>query len=97
MLDPLEKVIGYGERSLAAMQSLRWELCVGSHPLSPVGKTPTAFRRSEIRLKIFLDMRAIFMSPFLFSSPPPVLTAPSEPSVVGVVVTKAPGACAGKK
>lgn len=57
--------------------------------------SPTAFRRSEIRVKIFLDMTAIFMS-FLKILFPPVLTAPSEPSVVGVVITKAPGACAEK-
>lgn len=49
--------------------------------------SPTAFRRSEIRVKIFLDIGKLFLSNFFA-----VLMAPTEASVVRVVVTKAPGA-----
>lgn len=53
--------------------------------------SPEAFRRSEIRVKLFLSMGKLFLSLFFFFLSP-VLMAPTEPSVVGVVTIQAPGA-----
>lgn len=50
-----------------------------------------AFRRSQIRVKLFLCIGKLFLIFFSFFLSP-VLMAPSEPSVVGVVTTQAPGA-----
>lgn len=82
---------------ISSSSQLRFKsfVLLGSHPLLPVGQTSTAFRRSEITVKVFLGIGKLFLSLssfFFFFSPSPVLMAPSEPSAVGVVVTKAPGA-----
>lgn len=79
------------------MQSLRsvlyhWEV---THSFQWDRLSPKGFKRSEVRVKIFSGTIKLFLNLFFF--PPPVLMAPLEPSIVGIVVTKAPGALVEKK